>query len=129
MRIALTAQGAALDDLLDPRFGRARMLLIVDEETGDVAAHDRSTNLDVAQGAGIRAAQEVAQLGAGALITGNVGPGAFRALKAAGISVFLAEDCTAAEALERFRRHEQTEQKDASGSGRPGAGRRPPTGG
>jgi len=129
MRIALTTQGAALDDLLDARFGRAKMLLIVDGETGDVASHDRSTNLDVAQGAGIKAAQQVAQLGAEALITGNVGPSALRALTAAGISVYLAADCTATEALERFRRHELTEQRAASVDGRQGVGGTPLTAG
>jgi predicted Fe-Mo cluster-binding NifX family protein len=117
MRIALTTQGATLNDLVDARFGRARMLLIVDGEAVDVASHDCSTNLDAPQGAGIRAAQEVAQLGAEALITGNVGPNAFRALTAAGISVYLAAECTAAEALERFRRHELTEKRAASVDG------------
>jgi predicted Fe-Mo cluster-binding NifX family protein len=87
-----------------------------------VASHDRSASLDVTQGAGIQAAQQVAQLGAEALITGNVGPSAFRALTAAGISVYLAADCTAAEALECFRRHELTQQRAASVDGRQGTG-------
>ncbi|MEW6059723.1 MAG: NifB/NifX family molybdenum-iron cluster-binding protein, partial [Actinomycetota bacterium] len=117
MKIAVTAQGETLNDLVDARFGRAKTLLIADSETGEAVSHDRSMALDAARGAGIRAAQEVAQLGAGVLITGNVGPNAFRALTAAGISVYLTSDCTAAEALERFRRNELTEQKVASVEG------------
>jgi predicted Fe-Mo cluster-binding NifX family protein len=117
MKIAVTAQGDTVNDLVDARFGRAKRLLIVDSETGEAVSNDRSASLDAAQGVGIRAAQEVAQLGAEVLITGNVGPNAFRALTAAGIKVYLATDCTAAEVLERFRRNELTEQKAASVEG------------
>jgi predicted Fe-Mo cluster-binding NifX family protein len=125
MKIAVTAQGETLNDLVDTRFGRANSLLIVDTVTGEAVSNGRSASRDAAQGAGIRAAQEVAQLGAEVLITGNIGPNAFRALTAAGIGVYLASDCTVAEALERFQRNELTEQKAASVEGHRAAAQAP----
>ncbi len=58
--------------------------------------------MNATQGAGIQAAQAVIDNKATAVITGHCGPKAFRALKAAGIEVFLAPDGTVDEAVTRF---------------------------
>ena len=84
MKIVVTASGRTLADAMDTRFGRARYFLLVDSDTGTVAAHDNAQNLNAVQGAGIQAAEAVARLGAEAVVTGNVGPKAFRTLAAAG---------------------------------------------
>jgi len=54
-------------------------------------------------GAGIQAAQFVASKGAKAIMTGNVGPNAVKTLAAAGIEVFVGQNGTVREALERYR--------------------------
>lgn len=103
MKIVVTSRGTNLDSPVDPRFGRARHFLLVDTETMQTTAHDNAQNLNAPQGAGIQAAQAVYNLGAGAVVTGNVGPKAFATLHAGGIAVYLGASGTVREAIEQFR--------------------------
>lgn len=102
MRIAITATGPELTSLIDQRFGRAKYLLVVDIPERTVSAVSNHAGMNAAQGAGIQAAQSVVDNKATALITGHCGPKAFRALKAAGIDVYLAPGGTVNEAIDRF---------------------------
>lgn len=103
MKIAITATGAELASPLDPRFGRARLLVVLDEETGHLEPLDNDDAAEAPQGAGIRAAERVIAAGARALITGHCGPNAFRALQAAGIEVFTTTATTVGDAVYRFQ--------------------------
>jgi len=103
MKIVVTSHGTNLDSPVDARFGRAKHFLLVDTDTMQTTAHDNAQNLNAPQGAGIQAAQAVFRLGAGAVITGNVGPKAFTALQAAGIAVYLGASGTVKEAVEQFQ--------------------------
>ena len=89
MKIAVTAAGPDLSSTVDQRFGRGRYLLIVETPERTVQAVDNQAGMNASQGAGIQAAQSVIDSGATVLITGHCGPKAFRALKAAGIDVYL----------------------------------------
>ncbi len=89
MKVVVTAKLGELGSVIDPRFGRAPWLVAVDTETGEMTAHDNQQATGAAHGAGTRAAQIAIDLGAQAVITGNIGPNAYRALKAAGIQVYL----------------------------------------
>ena len=117
MKIAVTSSGTALDALVDPRFGRAAKFIVVDTESGTLAVHDNTQNLNTAQGAGIQAAQTVSSLGAEAVITGHCGPKAFRTLRAAGIQVVVGAEGTVAEVLEAFKtgKLKATESADVEG--------------
>ena len=117
MKIAITAQGKGLDDPVDPRFGRAGYLIIVDPETMEYEAVDNSPNLNLPQGAGIQAAQNVVNRGVGALVTGNCGPKAFTVLKAGQVGVYLGAEGTVRQAVEAFRtgRLNRTEQANVEG--------------
>jgi len=117
MKIAITATGKDMSSNVDPRFGRAKYFIVVDTDTNEAVAHDNTQNLNAAQGAGIQAGETVARLGAAAVISGNVGPKAFRALHAAGIKVFLCEGATAAEAVRRFKGGELKEIEAANVEG------------
>jgi predicted Fe-Mo cluster-binding NifX family protein len=114
MKVAITATGTDLSAGVDPRFGRARHFVVVDTESDAWSCHDNAPNLHAAQGAGIQAGEAVARLGAGAVITGNVGPKAFRVLAAAGIKVYLAGEGTVAAALRRFKAGALTEAASAN---------------
>jgi predicted Fe-Mo cluster-binding NifX family protein len=117
MKIAITAQDKELSSDIDPRFGRAKWFIVVDTETGDFQAHDNAVNLNAAQGAGIQTGSNIANLGVEAVVTGNVGPNAFRTLNAAGVKIFLADKQTVAEAIDLFKAGKLKEVNQANVSG------------
>ena len=102
MRVAITATGPELSSRIDQRFGRAHYLVVVDVPGRTTLAIDNLAGMNAAQGAGIQAAQSIIDNGATALVTGHCGPKAFRALKAAGVDVYLTSEGTVAEAVDRF---------------------------
>ncbi|NLS94358.1 MAG: dinitrogenase iron-molybdenum cofactor biosynthesis protein [Planctomycetaceae bacterium] len=103
MKVAVTAQGADLDSPVDPRFGRAKYFLLVDTDSGEFTAHDNVQNLNALQGAGIQAAQAVVNLGAQAVLTGNVGPKAFTTLQAGQVAIYPHASGTVRQAVEQWR--------------------------
>jgi len=107
----VSAQGPDLSSPLDERFGRASHLVFLDLETGDVRAIDNGQSVAAPSGAGLRTAQQVADTGAQAVVTGRVGPKALQALRAAGVRIYLAEGGTVAEAAERFRQGQLQEEQ------------------
>jgi predicted Fe-Mo cluster-binding NifX family protein len=117
MKVVLTSQGKESSDEVDLRFGRAKWLIIVDTDTGETEAYDNAVNLNAAQGAGIQTAKNVADLQAEAVITGNVGPNAFRTLHAANVKVFLAEKQTVGEAIDSFKANKFREVDQANVEG------------
>lgn len=92
MKIAVTSSGADLDSKVDPRFGRAAHIIIVDSETLDFEVLDNKENVNALKGAGIQAASMISRKDAKVLLTGFCGPNAFKALRAAKIGV--ANDAT-----------------------------------
>jgi len=103
MKIAVTSEGPDLTGRVDPSFGRARYFIAFDTNTGQFSAHDNEVNLNVAQGAGIQSAKNIAELGVEALITGHIGPKAFNALAAAEVSIYIGAAGTAEQAIEQFK--------------------------
>jgi predicted DNA-binding protein (UPF0251 family)/predicted Fe-Mo cluster-binding NifX family protein len=102
--IAITSEGPTLDDLVDPRFGRAAGFIVVDPETMAFKYVENGAAQVRAQGAGIQAAETVANAGAKAVLTGYVGPKAFQALAAAGIRIAQDMDnLSVREAIARFK--------------------------
>jgi predicted Fe-Mo cluster-binding NifX family protein len=103
MKIILTTTSPNLDSEIDPRFGRGAFLLLVDTDTMQADAHP-NPGVNASGGAGIQAAQFVTDRKAEAVISGDFGPHAFDALKAAGVAMYVYGDCrTANEAVERFK--------------------------
>lgn len=124
--IAITSEGPALTDMVDPRFGRAAGFVVVDMATGQASYIDNGGSQAMAQGAGIQAAENVARAGAGTVLSGFVGPKAFQALQAAGIAVVQdVEGITVGEAVERYRRGElaRASAPNAPAGGHKGGGR------
>ena len=87
MKIAVTSKGTVLESEVDPRFGRAHYILIVDTETLAFEVVDNSSNVNAFKGAGIQAAVTISERGAEVLMTGYCGPKAFDTLEAAGVKV------------------------------------------
>jgi predicted Fe-Mo cluster-binding NifX family protein len=101
MKIAVSVSGKDLASEIDPRFGRARGFLLVDDEV-DGFEYLANPNIDASGGAGIRTAQMVVDRGAQAVITGNVGPNAYRVLETAGVKVFTGASGNAAQAISDY---------------------------
>jgi predicted Fe-Mo cluster-binding NifX family protein len=105
MRIAITSTAADMDAPFDPRFGRAAYFIVIDEETEDWQAHPNPA-VNASDGAGVQAAQFVANQGVWAVISGGFGPNAHQALTAAGLAIFLTpsgEALTVRQLLARYR--------------------------
>jgi predicted Fe-Mo cluster-binding NifX family protein len=102
MRIAISANGPTLDAEVDPRFGRCQYFIIADPETMEFEAVDNASAM-AAGGAGISAAQMVAQKGVAAIITGNCGPNAHQVLSTAGIEMITGASGKVKDVLESYR--------------------------
>lgn len=117
MKIAITSQGPDLTSELDPRFGRAKLFIIYDLDTDYFEAVDNEQNLNAPQGAGIQAAQNVAERDVAYVLTGHCGPNAFRTLASAGIKVILGLQGTVKQLIDRFKAGElePTDSADVEG--------------
>lgn len=102
MKIAVTSTGKDLDSPMDPRFGRAAYILIVDTDTLDFEVMDNSENFNALKGAGIQAATMISDKQADVLLTGFCGPNAFKTLDAARVKVAGDVSGTVREAVAAF---------------------------
>lgn len=118
MKIAVSAGGPSLDDPVDPRFGRCVCFLIVDSGTLEFEVIDNSSK-NLSGGAGIEAAQRVADQGVSHVLTGTCGPNAEKVLAAAGIRIVDGCGGSVREAIERFRSGAPSPARQPSSS-RPG---------
>ena len=123
MRIAVTAQGVDLDSAMDPRFGRCRSFIIVDPESDKFEAFSNES-VTASGGAGTQSAQFLANQGVDAVVTGNIGPNASRALEAAGIKVYTMAGGTVRDALQAYRAGKISTVTGATVDSHHGMGRR-----
>jgi len=88
MKIAISSNPpGGLEVLVDPRFGRCACFTVYDSGSGNVQVIS-NTAAESFSGAGIQAAQLVANSGVTTVLTGNIGPNAFTALQQLGIAVY-----------------------------------------
>ncbi|MFH7319133.1 NifB/NifX family molybdenum-iron cluster-binding protein [Desulfurivibrio sp. D14AmB] len=103
MKVAVSSTGKELTSPVDPRFGRADYLLLIETTTGEVVeVIDNRETAAQAQGAGIAAAGRLAEAGARAILTGVVGPKAAQVCERAGIAMVNGASGTVAEAIAKF---------------------------
>ncbi len=102
MKIAVSAAGPSIEDLVDPRFGRCSLFLIIDTDSLEFEVIENSSK-NLSGGAGIEAAQRVANQGVTHVLTGRCGPNAEKVLSAAGIRIVDGCEGTVREAVERLR--------------------------
>lgn len=117
MKIAVTSMDGTPEGMVDERFGRARKVVVYDETTMVYETVDNTPNMNSPQGAGIQTAQNVAQAGARVVISGHLGPNAFRVLQTAGIEAYAATRMTVKEALQAFREGKLTKLAGADVQG------------
>jgi len=86
-RICVTSTGASSRDAVDPRFGRCTYFMISDGAGAGFKAVENTARA-LGNGAGIQAAQSLANMSVTIVLTGDLGPNAFRVLREAGIKAF-----------------------------------------
>ena len=124
MKICVTSAGPSMDAPADPRFGRCQYFVIVDSETMEYESMP-NPSINASGGAGIQAAQTVAGIGVGVVITGNLGPNATQTLKASGIKMITGASGTVRDAVEQYKSggfSQTTSPTVPEYSGRSGAG-------
>lgn len=102
MKMCITAAGGSLESTVDPRFGRCQYFIIVDSDTMEFEATE-NPSISATGGAGIQAAQSIANKGIEVLITGGIGPNAFPILDASGIKVVSVAGGSVADAIEQYK--------------------------
>lgn len=90
MKVAVSSTGKDMDSQIDFRFGRCPYFIIIEIENKEIKGSEYIENISATQmgGAGVTAAQLVADKGVNAVITGNVGPRAFSVFQQLGIEVY-----------------------------------------
>ena len=114
--------GKTLDSPFDSRFGRAAFFCIVDTETDQCNVFDNPA-ISASVGAGVQAAQFVAEKGAQAVISGAFGPNAYDTLAASEIKMFLApvnEVYTGQKIVDLFREGKLEQTNEATHGGHHG---------
>jgi len=114
-KIAITVTAEGWNAPVDERFGRAAGFALVELGEGkrSISFIPNSQNRQAAQGAGTQSAETVANAGVEVLLTGHVGPKAFRALKAAGIAIYTGISGDAENALRDYEAGKLIKSTDA----------------
>ena len=93
MKIAIATTKGGLDDEVSPFFGRCPVFTLVDAEGTEIKNADviQNESASATGGAGIQAAQSIAEMKVEAMLAGNFGPNAVRILSSAGIKMVQAQ--------------------------------------
>ncbi len=124
MKVAITISGSTIDAPFDARFGRAAAFCIVDTDAQEWVVRENPALSD-SGGAGVRAAQFIAKLGARAVVSGAFGPNAFDTLRAAEVAMYTASAdrvFTGSQALAMFEKGELPKATKATNAGHHGGG-------
>ncbi len=104
MKICIPSAGENKDSFIDPRFGRSQFFAIVDTKTPDKIDFIKNTGVRANRGAGITAAQIVADKNISAVVVVNLGPKALSALTSANIDCFQTTKKTIKEIIKDFKK-------------------------
>jgi len=111
MKIAVSATHRSLEADVDSRFGRCMCFVIVETKGNEIKSHKEISNeaIQAMRGAGIQAAQTIANEGAEVVITGSIGPNAFNVLSQAGIKIVTGVSGKVSEVVKKYLKGELKE--------------------
>lgn len=110
MKIAISATGKTIENLLDMRFGRCEYFQIHDTENGEVKIIENEGQ-NSGGGAGIAAANQLIDEEVNVIITGNLGPNAFELIEKAGIKAYKCGNIAISSVLDKYKKGELDEIK------------------
>jgi len=124
MKVAVSATTNDLSQPINPVFGRCLGFIIAELDGKEIKTHSFLPNLaaQTGMGAGIAAAQTVANEGVQAVISGNFGPNAFMVLNQSGIKVYQVFGLSIEQAIQQFAEGKLQEMPAASAPGHFGMG-------
>ncbi len=106
MKIAISITAGGTEAKVSSRFGRCPFFMIYDIENDEYEIIPNPA-INLSGGAGSKAAEVIIEKGASAIISGNIGPNAYRALKSGNIEMYLANDSAdIKETIEKFKNGE-----------------------
>jgi len=109
MKIAISSLGKTSKSQVDPRFGRCPYFIIADTNSEEFEAIENTAG-QTFQGAGITAAQLVANKEVQAIIAGNFGPKAVNVLSQSNIKIFRSpSDINIKEVIRKFKNNKLEE--------------------
>jgi len=91
MKTVITSHNNNLTSGFDKRFGRAAWYCIYDEDTGETNFVNNE-NINATHGAGVRAAEKMAELKVNKVISGDFGPKAKQLLNKFNIQMIIIDD-------------------------------------
>ncbi len=112
MKLIIPAENNSLTSPVCSSFGRAPLYVSYDTETGDYEFLNNSVATSSQGGAGIKAAQMLVDHGTGAIIACRCGNNAAQVLKAAHIDMYLAQEGSVMNNIERFKNGGLTQLSD-----------------
>jgi predicted Fe-Mo cluster-binding NifX family protein len=131
MKVAIATSTGGLEDMVSAVFGRCPTYTMVDFEGEEIKETKVEQNpaLSMPGGAGIAAAQFVADAKAEAVIAGNFGPNAVRVFSQAGVKMYTAAGMKVEEAVRKLRQGGLQEVTQSTlGAGTAGMGSGPARG-
>jgi len=115
VKIAISTSGKTMDSEMDLRFGRCEYFLIYDTERGKTKVVENQGE-SASGGAGIAASQQLIDEKVDAIITGSLGPNAFKLIDKAGIKAYKGEASSVKSILQKYKNNELEELKEAGPS-------------
>ena len=104
MRIAIASEGRELSSKVDPRFGRARFIIIHDTTKSESEVFDNQEISQIPGGSGVKAAEAVVNMNVDYVISQNFGPKSLQVFKISNVKAAMFSDGTVAEAIELAKR-------------------------
>lgn len=102
MIVAVSALGKEKEDVVDLRFGRCNFFHIYNLETGEFKAVENKGNT-ANEGAGIAASSQIVDENVEVVITGKVGPNAYKILKESSIKMYSSVPIKSIDAVNEFK--------------------------
>ncbi|MHA1125392.1 MAG: NifB/NifX family molybdenum-iron cluster-binding protein [Candidatus Heimdallarchaeota archaeon] len=122
MKVAVSTNSADLQNaMVDSRFGRCDNYLIINTEDFSFYVLDNKARFE-GHGAGTLAAQNIVNENVNALISGNVGPNAFRTLFASNVKIYIYNG-SILNAIKELKENKLEEVKQPTNTGSRGTGR------
>lgn len=105
MKIVFTTKGENWDSQIDPRFGRAEMFLIYDDQSDSLELVTNNETESMDHGVGMQTSKKIINLNADVVITGNgAGGKALDVLKSTDIKFYIgAGDMSVKNAYDAFK--------------------------